>query len=77
MALSRALPGDKIPDGGRGFPGALKKPGGYSVALTAVAFVASGNHISSLICASLRYGDDVIHSIGFLTAVVTGVVIAL
>ena len=68
---------ENLPNGGRGFPCALKKGGGHTIALTAVTFNASCNHIRSFICAAFANGYQVIHSIGFLSAVMASEVIAL
>ena len=74
---SRAIFRENLPDGGRGFPCALKKGGGHTIALTAVTFDASCDHISGFICAALADGYQVIHSIGLLSAVMASEVIAL
>jgi hypothetical protein len=73
----RAIFRENLPNGGRGFPGELKKAGGYAVALTAVAFDTSSDHIGSFISTTFRDGYQVIHSISLLPAVMASEVIAL
>jgi hypothetical protein len=75
--LGRAIFRENLPEGGRGFPGALKKPGGYAVSLTTIAFDTSCNHISGFISTTFRDGYQVIHSISLLPAVMASEVIAL
>ena len=75
--LDRSIFRENLPNGGRGFPCALKKGGGHTIALTTITFNASCNHISGFICAALADGYQVIHSIGFLSAVMASEVIAL
>jgi len=75
--LGRAIFRENLPDGGRGFPCALKKGRGHSIALTRVTFDASRNHIGRFICAAFADGDKVIDCVRFLPAVMTSEVIAL
>jgi hypothetical protein len=75
--FGRAIFRENLPDGGRGFPSALKKGRGHTIALTAVAFDTSCNHIGRFICAAFANGYQVIDCISFLTAVMTSKVIAL
>jgi hypothetical protein len=73
----RAIFRENLPNGGRGFPTAVKKGGGYAVALTTVAFDAGCNHIGGFICAPLADGYQVIHCVGLLSAVMASEIIAL
>jgi hypothetical protein len=73
---SRAIFRENLPDGGRGFPCALKKGGGHTISLTTITFNTSCNHIGRFICAALTDGYQVIHSIGLLSAVMASEVIA-
>lgn len=73
---SRAIFRENLPDGGRGSACAHKKRGGHTIALTAVAFDTSCDHIGSFICAALTYWYHVIYCVGFLAAVMASVVIA-
>jgi hypothetical protein len=75
--LGRAIFRENLPNGGRGFPNAVKKGRGHTIALTAVTFNASCNHISRFICAAFRYWNKMVDCVGFLSAVMTGEVIAL
>jgi hypothetical protein len=74
--LGRAIFRENLPNGGRGFGSALKKGRGHTIALTAVAFDTSSNHIGRFICATFTYRYQVIDCVGFLSAVMTSEIIA-
>ena len=77
MDFGRASSGYKNPDGGRGSPAyAQKRPGGYAIAFAAVASMAASDHIIFGTNSTLTDGYYVVCCVGFLTAVVAGVVIA-
>jgi hypothetical protein len=77
MALGRASSGYKIPNGGRGFPAfSQKRPGGYTISLTAVTSDASCNHIIFDADSTFTYWNDVVNGVGFLSAVITSISIA-
>ena len=63
MALSRALPGDKIPDGGRGFWWCAQKTRGHTIALTTIAFDASNAQVVFDVQSTFAQWDDVIDCI--------------
>jgi len=75
--LDRSIFRENLPNGGRGFPCALKKGRGHTIALTTITFDASCHHIRRFICATFANGYQVIHSIGLLSAVMASEVIAL
>jgi hypothetical protein len=77
MLCGRASSGYKNPNGGRGFPAyAQKRPGGYTIAFAAVASMATSNHIIFGTNSTLTDRNYVVCCVGFLTAVIAGVVIA-
>jgi hypothetical protein len=77
IMLGRAIFRENLADGGRGFPNALKKGRGHTIALTRVTFDASRNHIGRFICTAFADRDEMIDCVGFLSAIMTSEVIAL
>ena len=74
---SRSIFRENLPNGGRGCSVTLKKGRGHTIAFTAVAFNAGSDHICSLISSTFAYWYQMIHSIGFLAAVMAGEVVPL
>ena len=74
--LGRAIFRENLPDGGRGFGCALKKGRGHTIALTAITFDTSSDHIRSFISSTFADGYQVIDCVGFLSAIMASEVIA-
>ena len=72
----RSIFRENLPNGGRGCRCAHKKAGGHTISLTTIARITSCNHIGSFICAAFADRYNVIDGSGFLSAVMTSVVIA-
>ena len=75
--LDRSIFRENLPNGGRGSGSALKKGRGHTIALRTIALRAASHHIRSFISSTLADRYQVINCIGFLTAVMAGIVIAL
>lgn len=75
MPCGRASSGYKNPNGGRGSPPlSQKRPGGYAVALAAVASMASRDAVIFRADSTLTDRHYVIYGGGFLTTVIASII---